>query len=178
MFGAVIGLAGAVGYVVGWVEKLYAAHHPKDASTAASWVQAFGSIGAIIGSVVVVYLAYERQRFAAAKERQRTEQARVDSYLAVAELGMRRATHALHLVCEVKLSFQDMHNFSEHTDLLQSADALEAIPLHSLGSANAVSAMATMTDYLRHLDAVIREEQICSRWLPASMSHATGMDMN
>ncbi|MGT2429293.1 hypothetical protein ACU4HD_12200 [Cupriavidus basilensis] len=128
----------------------------------ASWVQAIGSIAAIVGA----YAIGERQASAAAKAQEAAEtrdvRRRRDTYLAVAAVAVEQAHVAqanLFLpdftVNPAPFIFDDVKAVAESVNEVRRA--VVAIPLHEVGVAEAIAALSNLTNGLAGLSGTIVE---------------------
>jgi len=166
--GALIGIAGAIGYASGWVRSLYQAHPPTDAGSAASWVQAFGSIGAIISGFAGIILADHFQRRAAQKKDDDSYQSLRLSCLSMAQLAMDEVDRkVLRLQWTVLSTTQANQAVTQDPGLREAARMVETLPVYRFGP-HAMSAARGMALRIRHLDQAIRDH--------SSVLHVGGPD--
>lgn len=118
-----------------WIE-----HH----SGLASWVQGAGSVGAI----VYAYQAGRQQTKRDEEKDARLAQRRRNSFIAIANVGKLRAESVLKLVKVPRLNQLFLFSIAMNREVAAAADAIGAIPLHEIGSADAVLALSSMRSEL------------------------------
>ncbi|WP_290602339.1 hypothetical protein [Janthinobacterium sp.] len=117
----------------------------------AYWVQALGSIGAIFGA----YFLGERQSTKAAEAainlRDKDRSTKLDSIFAICTAALNRAELVERIFCRTETE-RDRRFFDyDHSLLTGVAAALDAIPLHEIGQADAVIATLELKDQVRFL---------------------------
>lgn len=124
---------------------------PYDPTIMASWVQAIGSIGAILGAV---WVARHQQRVEMVKRR--------DAIFAVATAAVLRTDEiAKHLENKDPQSAMALHFHRSITDSVVSA--MNSVPLHEIGMPNAILAFASMRDQIGFL-AYSVEQLVAGPW--------------
>jgi len=120
-------------------------------STIASWAQAIGGVAAIAGA----YWIGERQAAAVRrssielKSMERVE--KMTSILAICRAAVMRIELVENIFCVDLQNFSDVREFAEYDDSLIHAmiSAIEAIPIHEVGKAEAVICILDIRDQLR-----------------------------
>lgn len=122
-----------------------------DPTIMASWVQAIGSIGAILGAV---WVAKHQQRVEMTKRR--------DAIFAVATAAVLRTDEiAKHLEHKDPQSAMALHFHRSITDSVISA--MNSVPLHDIGTPNAILAFASMRDQIGFLTCSV-EQLVAGPW--------------
>ncbi|MEF3066341.1 hypothetical protein [Pandoraea apista] len=136
------GVSFAVAVAVGAVLMVFVRNPPADSGQWASWVQAIGSIVAIVGA----YFIGERQSVAARKaladERKAATNARLARYLAIAEVARDATEDAGSLIANIPHTpgFSLNSLFFQPEALNDAVESLRLIPIDELGSACAIKA--------------------------------------
>ncbi|MEX4003593.1 hypothetical protein AB4Y38_32435 [Paraburkholderia sp. EG285A] len=128
-----------LGCIVGWAATLGWLHPPTDANTSASWVQAVGSIGAILASAALLLFQGELQR-----------KNRIRAICALIEISVDAVTRKL----DIPEDFVEVFDHFTSLDLSEveyAHDALVKIPLHEIDSVDAVREIARATDAMRRI---------------------------
>ncbi|SAL83925.1 hypothetical protein AWB67_06542 [Caballeronia terrestris] len=138
--------------VVIFASLVLAYEFPESSHGLAAWVQAVGSILAIVGA----YFIGERQASAAQRQfdanLRAREQVRRLAYVAIGRVAM-DAANELKRPFEGNSSDPLLLSFTASPGrLLDAADALKQIPLHEVGSAEAISAIAGLRATLLSLN--------------------------
>lgn len=136
-----------VGSICGWALALYMLHPPGDSSSAASWIQAVGSIGAIAGA----YWMGERQMRHAARAEKAGDLARRRAYAAIAHAAVEESVEIMNFLRMPDLNFSHIVSVAGQRRAAMAATALEGIPLHELGVAEAITAVSSMRRELSYL---------------------------
>ena len=138
LIGGVLGGVSAV-LAVSWLGATSAATEPYQSSAMASWVQAIGSIAAIIGAVWIGERQAKRAREHALETNTAERRRRCEAYAAVASHAVTQLTSVKPFVAKNRvlttLLFQVNFNKRNSQDTLE---AMRLVPLHELGSREAV----------------------------------------
>ncbi|MCA8339477.1 hypothetical protein [Burkholderia multivorans] len=128
-----------------------------NASNVAAWVQALGSIGAIVGAFMVGSRQIESDRRQTLENEARERARKSDAIMAV-------VTHAMGQASSTAESFRRMPTpvLKAALDqpiysLAEAADALLNVPLHEVGSSEAVTQFASLQVVLKQMSAAVRE---------------------
>jgi hypothetical protein len=121
-----------------------------DASLMASWMQAIGSIGAILGA----YWIGEKQMRVAEAKAERDKADRKRAYFAIAEVALVEARAIETFVNTPRINALLMIFETSQRRAGIAAEALSGIPLHELGSAQAIAAISAMRAQMHDLQRV------------------------
>ncbi|WP_213306014.1 hypothetical protein [Paraburkholderia sacchari] len=157
-------VAGALGGLVAVVLIAHfgatsAGTKPYSADAMASWMQAIGSIAAILGA----YWVGERQSATAARTAREFEKAsltrRLSAYAAVAKSARDQATNVSALAENLNGQQFYLDWVDQNGPVFRSAFAsTESIPLHDLGSAEAVRALIVLKTALARMERFIEAQ--------------------
>ncbi|WP_146230008.1 hypothetical protein [Paraburkholderia tropica] len=135
----------------GYFSGAFAAHFPGDSSAWASWIQAVGSIVAILGA----YYVGERQSRAALASVERghtlAEQAKRRAILAIGEAAFERA-QKIENVLKGERPRENMFLVYDKSIARSISGALSAIPLQDVGSREGVLAILDLRDQFVFLE--------------------------
>ncbi|WP_321867263.1 hypothetical protein [Paraburkholderia tropica] len=129
----------SLGCVVGWATTLGWLHPPIDANTSASWVQAVGSIGAILASASLLLFQADLQR-----------KNRIRAICALVEISVDAVTRRLEIPGDFIEAF-DHFTSLDLSEVEYAYDALAKIPLHEIDSVDVVRQIARATDAMRRI---------------------------
>ncbi|MBU9581341.1 hypothetical protein [Burkholderia multivorans] len=147
---------GLSGLVLGISGACLITHSPGGSSEWASWVQAVGSIGAIIGAFAVASRQAREERRQAKELRKLDREQTRAAVLAVAEHANREVSGIeAAFVAMSPMIFQMMRNSAPLFSLTSAIRALDAIPLHETGSADAVWALVSLKSSLEQLSSIV-----------------------
>lgn len=121
------------------------------AETWASWVQAVGSIVAIAGAYFIGERQAKSARRAAAEMQDRERSGKLASIFAICTAAHERAKFVYKVFCEVPADSITRSFDYDHSLVRSVIKALEAIPVHEIGNANAVIALLDIRDQLEFM---------------------------
>lgn len=149
---------GAVGFAVGWVQKLYEAYPLTEAASAAAatWVQAFGSIGAILAGFAGIIFSDHLQRRAAQKKLDDSDESLRRMCLGVAQDAMDQVDMKILRLEWGLLSTKQANITIMQEGLREAARMVETLPVYQIGP-EAMSAARAMATRIRHLDQTLRD---------------------
>ncbi|SUD65843.1 Uncharacterised protein [Pandoraea pnomenusa] len=146
-------LAILVSVLIAWLAYLL----PVKSEVLASWVQAIGSILTIIGAVIIG----ERQASGLQKQAEMTRQKEVrrrqNCYLAIAKVGLDAANAITPCVDGERVNQLLLVLTVTRHQLPDAIDGLRAIPIHEVGSAEAITAIAGLRQTLIWLQAEVEK---------------------
>jgi hypothetical protein len=147
---------------------LIALFPPRTTGDVAAWVQAIGTIGAIVGS----FLVAEMQATAAARTAEQAanaaELSKQAKFVAIAAYGLGAADYVRDIIRDEDSISPVVFARSYNRSLVQdAAEALKGIPLHEVGSPEAIAAIAGMRRALFALSA------LCDRAVEDGFREAT-----
>jgi hypothetical protein len=126
----------AAGLLLGWVFALYRLYPPARSADAAAWVQAVGSIAAIAGAFYIGARQAKAQELARQRQAREGERRKRSQCLAIAETAV---GYARRLVPE-EPSGVLLASGNDADRLGEVVTAMQAIPLHEIGSADVIVA--------------------------------------
>ncbi|WP_124920697.1 hypothetical protein [Burkholderia sp. Bp9099] len=129
---------------------------PYDPSLMASWMQAIGSVAAIIGAYWVAERQGRAGRLLAMEMDKIAQRRQYEAYRAIVENGSKRACDLKELAVGAKADVFAIYWQNTERVYGDAISALTEIPLHSLGSYKAVNAVVGMKDALIALREVVR----------------------
>ncbi|AOJ07620.1 hypothetical protein [Burkholderia mayonis] len=149
---------GISGFILGLAIACLLAHLPGSSSEWASWVQAFGSIGAILGAL---WVSERQAKSAITSIKLQAEQAARDkrnAAIAIVDAAMDRAkeiesTMSIRDLTTVQIELYKTYDRSIIDGLVR---ALQGVPLHEIGSSKGVSQLLLFTDQLPFLAIAIQ----------------------
>jgi hypothetical protein len=158
LLASLVAFAGAVGFAVGWVQKLYETYALTEAASAAAatWVQAFGSIGAILAGFAGIILSDLFQRRAAQKKQEHSEESLRRMCLSVAQDAMDQVDMKIERLEWGVLSTKQANLAIMQEGLREAARTVETLPVYQFGP-EAMSAARRMASHIRLLDQTLRD---------------------
>lgn len=120
---------------------------PYDSGAMASWVQAVGSIAAIIGA----YLIGERQSAELRRQQLRTQRERLSAYVAIVNVAVERASDLETFICQPGLRRSVIDQFLTKSPVSAAADALRGVPLQEWLTPEAITAASSLVLHLERL---------------------------
>lgn len=157
---AMAGFVAAIGILTLAFAPTTESYAPKGSADAAAWIQAIGSIGAILGAFLIgsTQASHARKLAFDLEERRRKDQ--VSRYQATVRVVHLMATTAIKAVREEEFNeFRENWNFFLRNDLRTALAAFDAMPAHELGDDQQLfQAFAVRTGAQRLMDAIT---QVC-----------------
>lgn len=142
------------GSLVGWAVALYFLHPPGGSGDSASWVQAVGSIGAIVGAFAVGNRQADSARRHAVEAIEDRQRKRCEAVAAIVRTAADQVTSMAVLLQKMPVwSFVLYRELPTHS-IPEVTNAIAAVPLHDLGSYEAVMGL---TDLLANLKSISAE---------------------
>ena len=149
---------GAVGFAIGWVQRLYEAYPLTEAASAAAatWVQAFGSIGAILAGFAGIIFSDLLQRRTAQKKQDDSDKSLRRMCLGVTQDAMDQVDMKILRLEWGLLSTKQANLAIMQEGLREAARMIETLPVYQIGP-EAMSAAKGMATRIRHLDQTLRD---------------------
>lgn len=120
---------------------------PYDPAVMASWLQAVGSVAAILGAYLIGERQTAAQRFQATLARKH----RIAAYKAVVDVAVQRAHELETFVSQSGVPRDALERLAGRRLLSNAADGLRAIPLHEWEAPAAIAAASALTTQLDSL---------------------------
>ncbi|WP_154585284.1 MULTISPECIES: hypothetical protein [Burkholderia] len=138
-------------FLVGVAATAFARWAPNSSSDWAAWVQAFGTIAAIVASAALLHHQAGLQR-----------RSRLRAIRAIVDLAVRSVTRRL----DISEDFQDMFDLFASLNAKEVSFAFEAlckIPLHEIDSADAVLAVGLAIETMRRIVAKLESPDVVGK---------------
>jgi hypothetical protein len=121
------------GAIAGWTVALYWLHPPAASSDSAAWVQAVGSIAAIIASAGIVFLQASMARELSREQRRQQDAVSLSAFQGLAQHALDVVGHALNNLGDQTAARSFFRVFPPET--IPSVEAMvDAFPVHQLPS--------------------------------------------
>ncbi|MGG4774917.1 hypothetical protein ACLO87_09835 [Paenalcaligenes sp. Me52] len=125
----------------------------KSSGEAASWVQAAGSIGAIMAAVFIGYMSVEAAANNQLEQKKSERQHLEDGYKMVVKSLFARSISAITAIerCETPNDLNSRWNFFLRDGLMTSLKAFNQLPLHDLGNPERIRAAVVLETHILYL---------------------------